>query len=230
MKILILVLSYNEPPYRELMQAQQATWDAVEVEGVRTVYYHGGELIDMNKRLPYYDTIYDCPNKSSTQIGFQCTDEYYYMAAKFKKALEYVADFDYDIIFRTNSSSYVNKQRLKEFAATLPTEKLYAGWTFPDSNSEDKGMCVSGAGIFLSRDTAEILRDEIDPQFEMEEDVYCGRILRKHGIVPIDDRSRVDYPQQQWKDLKKPYHIRFKTEDRIKDAENMKLVHQKILQ
>lgn len=230
MKILIMVLSYNESPYKELMQAQQETWDSIEVEGVRTVYYYGG-----HEAMPDEKILAVVLGKTTTELICGCTDSYYYMSQKFQIALEFVKDWDYDIIFRTNSSSYVNKQRLKEFAETLPKEKLYAGWTVHDSNSEDKGMCVSGAGIWLSRDTAEILRNEIDPNFEQEEDVYCGRILRKHGIIAIDEQSRYDYPQNNLFDsmterLRTLYHIRFKTTNRIQDANNMRFIHQKNLQ
>lgn len=212
MKILILVLSYNQPPYDALMKAQQETWDGVYTDQphhTHTFYYYGGEEFR-------YKTV----NAQSAELRFPCTDEYYYMAGKFKKALEFSELYEYDYIFRTNSSSYVNKKKLIEFAGKLPKEKLYCGWTFNDSN-HDNGLCVSGAGIFLSYDTAKILRDDIDPNVEMEEDVYCGRLLRAHGVVAINDRSRIDYPQQNWKDLKNTYHIRFKTGNRLQDAKNM---------
>lgn len=224
MKILVMILSFNETPYKELMWAQQDSFDSINVDGVRSIYYHGGQFDNGTIKLAVK---HSNPNSSWERVSFQCTDAYYYMAAKFKEALEYVKDWDYDIIFRTNSSSYVHKQRLKNFADTLPTEKLYAGWTFTDSE-DFGGACVSGAGIFLSRDTAEILRNEIDPAVEREEDVEVGRILRRNGIVAIDDKSRVDinadipYPPTD------AYHYRFKTGDRIQDANNMRLIHEKI--
>lgn len=208
------------------MRTQQETFDSVEVEGVRTVYYHGGGKV----RRPIVHTNMG-EFKSWYRIELYCTDSYYFMSHKFKMALKFIEEDDendYDLIFRTNSSSYVNKKALVEFAQTLPTEKLYAGWTFKDSE-DFGGDCVSGAGIFLSRDTAKILMEEIDPQKEIEEDVYCGRILRKHGITAIDDKSRIDYTggiQQQLVIASlKPYHIRFKTDSREQDIENMKIIH-----
>lgn len=231
MNILIMVLSFNESPYKELMQAQQQSWGSVHVPDVDTIYYYGGA----NKDWYQWVVTPKHPENNSIELQVISTDRYYYMADKFKASLEWLKtnNKNYDIIFRTNSSSYVNKQKLKEFATTLPKEKLYAGWTFHDSNSEDKGKCVSGAGIWLSRDTAEILRNEIDPNFEQEEDVYCGRILRERGIVPIDEKSRIDYtgglPQQLVIASAEPYHIRFKTGDRLQDAANMKIIHEKII-
>jgi hypothetical protein len=226
MKILVLVLSFNESPYKELMQAQQQSWDSIEVEGVRTVYYHGG--LPSDNKLHYVE---DACGQSSIRLQLFCTDAYYLMAAKFKMCLDYVKDWDYDIIFRTNSSSYVNKQRLKEFAATLPKEKLYAGWKLIGEGWNS----VSGAGIFISKDVAEILRKEIDPGFEREEDILIGQILAEHKDIEIvDDKSRIDYTgglqQQLVIASAQPYHIRFKTNDRLKDAANMKVIHKLITQ
>jgi hypothetical protein len=219
-RILILVLSYDATPYKELMQAQKSSWDSLQVDGVETIYYHGSLLSGDN-----VDCAITIDEKWRREVQFKCTDSYYLMSHKWKLLLEYIKDWDYQYIFRTNSSSYICKRKLKEFAETLPKEKLYAGWTFTDSE-DFGGKCVSGAGIWLSRDTAEILRQEINPDFEMEEDVYCGRILRKHGIKAIDDRSRFDVGYSFSNDIPTNlYHYRFKNADRIKDAENMKKIH-----
>lgn len=227
MKILILVLSYNVSPFKELMQAQQETFDSVEVDGVKTVYYHGGA--HPQGELLKFAIKYSNPNSTWERVEFDCTDAYYLMAAKFKMALEYVKDWDYDIIFRTNSSSYINKKRLKEFAETLPTEKLYAGWEI--QGNAGYNVC-SGAGFFLSRDTAEILRNSIDPTFEREEDVYCAQLLHEAGIKIINDKSRVDVPLIINKNIipVDKYHYRFKTtQNRLADIGNMKTLHTLIL-
>lgn len=211
MKILILVLSFDNPPYNRLMEAQQESWGLVHHDDVNEVYYYGGGKGWIGKEL-----------------SVDATDAYYYMAGKFQKALENVWDQPWDMIFRTNSSSYVNKANLVEFAKTLPTEKCYAGWTFIDSE-DFGGLCVSGAGIFMSRDIAEILLHEIDPKKELEEDVYIGRILRKNGITAIDDKSRLDYPHFEHHNIKNAYHLRFKTQDRLKDARTMMEIHKQII-
>lgn len=221
MNILIMVLSFDQPPFDLLMRTQQETWDSLghDIAGIRTMYYHGG-----GKTEPYlwhYDGRLELP----------CTDDYYLMAHKFRLALDYAFEkIEFDLIFRTNSSSYVNKKKLLERAELLPQEKLYAGWTFHDSNSEDKGMCVSGAGIWLSRDTADILRNDIDPHFEQEEDVYCGRLLRNRGIVAIDDKSRYDVPVIVPNNIPTDrYHYRCKSGSlREIDANNMRIIHEKI--
>lgn len=212
-----------EPPYNKLFEAQRETWDSVPKEDVHTLYYHGGASENQ------YDLLQQNHKSHSGIIQTADTNAYYYMASKFQTALKFALLSQPDIIFRTNSSSYVNKQKLKEFAATLPKEKLYAGWTMVDSEDHG-GLVVSGAGIFLSKDTAKILIENIDPQFEQEEDIYCGRILRKHGIVATDDKNRYDVPSQFSEIPLDRYHYRFKTGDRIQDAKNMVELHKRIIQ
>lgn len=202
-----------EEPYGSLWRSQVDTWDST-FDGVRTAYYHGRNGVRDDGATTW-----------RTMIRANCTDAYYLMAGKFKLALDVLLrDPSWEVMFRTNSSSYVNKQNLISFVDELPKEKLYAGWTMNDTN-DDGGLCVSGAGIFLSRDACEILAREIDGEKLIEEDVYIGRILRRHGFEAIDDKSRVDYPDDmnRWMSA---YHIRFKTADRIRDAHDMRVFHE----
>lgn len=217
-KILVLVLTYTEEPYRSLMNAQRGTWDS-RYDNVKTIYYHGGGEnffeLHRDETWPWRE-----------RVEFSASDDYYEMHWKFKLALDIALAQEWDILFRTNSSSYVNKHKLVEFAEKLPTEKLYCGWTLTDTN-DDGGECVSGAGIFLSRDCCKILSRELKEGPECEEDVLCGRILRKHGIVAMDDRSRVSYPHNpdKWRDA---YHVLFKSTDRYSDATNMNIFHKQL--
>lgn len=230
MNILILVLSYNEPPYSDLMKAQQDTFGSVNVftqahPPIFTVYYYGGE--DKNKEIELKRVGSD-ESSRSWELKTHDTDSYFYMTGKFRTALEYVSEWDYDIIFRTNSSSYINKEALYRFAETLPKEKLYAGWTTVDSEDHG-GLVVSGAGIWLSHDCADILREQIDPEVEREEDVEIGRILRRNGIVAIDDKSRYDVGEYIDDTIPNDrYHYRLKNADRYLDSQNFYRLHEKL--
>lgn len=207
MNILIMVLSYNESLYKELMQAQQQSWDSVEVEGVRTVYYYGGGKGWVNEK----------------EFSANSEDEYFLMHDKLLDCLREVIDWEWDFLWRTNSSSYTNKQRLVEFIKTLPKENCYAGWELQGEGWNS----VSGAGIAMSKDVVKLFMEKCDKEFEREEDIYIGQLLNDAGIKIIDDKSRVDYPQQK-EGLKEAYHIRCKTGDRYADCENMKIIHKLI--
>lgn len=208
MKILILVLSYTQPPYDALMEAQQKTWDSINVPGVTTLYYSGKVMGTQGYSWQY------CYNAN-------CSDDYFLMHHKFAECLRAIDISKYDLVFRTNSSSYVNKAKLLEFATTLPKEKCYAGWSLGEKEA------VSGAGIFLSPDVIQILRDEIPAGENIEEDILIGRILHgKHGIKIVDDKSRFDVTDENIAEVPKDrYHYRFKTSDRTQDVENMRKVH-----
>ena len=67
---------------------------------------------------------------------------------KFLLTLREVINEEWDYIFRTNTSSYVSKNRLIEFSKNLPKEKCYCGI--------DGGGFASGAGFFLSKDCARL--------------------------------------------------------------------------
>lgn len=212
-KILILVLSFNESPYKELMEMQQKTWDSIEVEGVRTVYYYGGGKGWVNEK----------------EFSANSQDFYYLMHDKLLDCLKEVIDWEWDLVVRTNSSSYLNKSRLIEFCSTLPKEKCYAGWKL----NGDGWSSVSGACIIMSKDIVNLFMQGCDRNFEREEDIYIGQILSGHGIEIIDDKSRYDFYNKHISDamskmLATKYHLRFKTEDRIQDGNNMRLVHEKI--
>lgn len=214
-KILIMVLSSRKGVYGEFMRTQQETW-AVDDGDCMTAFYYGVNTTD---------EIWIEHN----EYPFPCSDDYYHMHWKFKLCLDtFLKRNGWDTIFRTNSSAYVNIPNLKKFVEPLPREKLYAGWTLEDTNWDGGGLCVSGAGMFLSRDCAEILARELPEGEACEEDVLIGRLLRPHGIQVIDDRSRVDYPinPQAWRSA---YHVRFHSGNRAQDVKDMRAFQSKLL-
>lgn len=218
MRILILVLSYTEPPYDALMKAQWETWGATG-NNVDVVYYTGSGTIRSVK-----GNINGVPSTYQFYTDFQepCSDEYFQMHWKLKRCLDSIQTVPYDFVFRTNSSSYVNKEELLKFAETLPKEKCYAGWSLGEKEA------VSGAGIWLSPDMVEILRNELPAGENIEEDILIGRILHgKHGIEIQDHKTRYDvgFAFDSWDIPDDAYHFRFKSTNRLKDVENMRRVH-----
>lgn len=215
MKILILVLSCPDPPYDAFMNAQFETWDNEKYQNVDVLNYDGVGSWNVNEGI-------------GMNYSEQVSEDYFMMHWKLKKALETINLPYYDFIFRTNSSSYINKERLYEFAKTFPKEKCYAGYSLEGKQA------VSGAGIWLSPDMCEILKNEIPEGEQIEEDLLIGQILHvKHKIPIIDDRSRVDIPEVLDPDNTplNAYHYRFKAHlEREKDVENMYQLHKLLTQ
>lgn len=219
MRILILVLSCNKPPYDQFMQAQMETFDSVYHPHVMTRYFHGDEQGGAN------------------EFALNCSDDFYMMHWKHKLAIDRALELDWDICFRINSSAYVDKDRLYEFCQNLPTIGLYGGWLLGDTlpyidweGQNIKQHCISGAGIFFSRDIAKIICEGFKSDPDIEEDVLLGRTLYLKGIpVTFDDKSRVDFTDGTLKGFRDNYHYRIKSHNRERDIELMYELHKRII-
>ena len=115
MKIKIMVLSSTLEPYNKLMQAQKDTWDSIEHKDISTVFYYGDQLPD------------GVSPGDKRDLPVNCSNDYNMMHWKFKLALNEVLKEDWDYIFKTNSSSYIDKHNLYIKALTLPIKECYCG-------------------------------------------------------------------------------------------------------
>lgn len=197
MKLLILVLSYNSGVFREFMDAQFRTWCTLHPYTVDVIFYYG----DTGKVSQEMDGMHN----SELQVNYP--DDYNLMHWKFKLALDAIDYHKYDLIFRTNSCSYIVKERILKVAETLPKTKCYAGWC--------NGTWISGAGIFFSPDVLDILKEELTPARHGAEDVLIGEMLAGR-IEMIDDKSRTDAEVDGFKSYE-GYHFRAKTSNDVND-------------
>jgi hypothetical protein len=201
MKVLILVQASDLNPYNALQRGQEETWDNEEVEGVHTVYYLTGQEDKFEGKKLY----------------IKCEDGYPMLHWKLKLAVDYLWELDWDVMFRTNASSYVDKKMVLEKAKTLPTEKLYCG--------KDGGGFASGCGFFISRDCLEIIRKEFTPDVTPYEDGMIGSVLGRHGIRVTPGAERCD---TNGENLINTYHYRCKSDngDRNKDLIAFRKIHE----
>lgn len=207
------------PPYDAFLRAQKETWDSVYHPNIETVYYYGGGS-----------------GWNGNELSLDCPEDFYMMHWKHKLAIDAVYEKDWDIIFRTNSSAYINKEKLYDFACNLPVYNLYGGWLLGDTlpviewnGVRIKQHVISGAGIFYSKDIAKIISEETGSETDIEEDVLMGRILYSKGIpVTFDDKSRCDL-SGNLNNYKKTYHYRIKSQNRDNDIKLMYKLHKKII-
>jgi hypothetical protein len=196
MKILILVQACDDQPYSDLQKAQESTWNSINVKGVKTLYFLGGKETKLR----------------GNKLYVECSEAYNMMHWRCKLALDYTWTMKWDYIFRTNASSYVDKNLLLEFAHTLNKENVYCGI--------NGGGFASGSGFFLSRDAAWILRNELTDQPHGAEDVAIGETLNRNYIKVTPGAQRFDYYPIK-PSIPKVYHYRCKSDtmDRDKDIE-----------
>src|SRR5205823_14785151 len=113
MRTLVLVLSSHAAPYPTLIRTIKRTWASVPVVGVDTVFYFGGRELEANGR----------------DLNLPVPDDLPHVGEKTLACFEYVlANREFDLVFRTNCSSYVDLLNLREFVrAKAAQERFYSG-------------------------------------------------------------------------------------------------------
>jgi len=202
MKILILVLSYNDNRiYSDFYKAQKETWDSEKIDEIETYYYFGNhnknEIVDRNILLNVTDNFKNCGHKTI-------------------KAFELIKDFEFDYVFRTNSSSYVDKKMLLEYIKTKPKFNYYSGVI---GKYQDIDF-ASGCGYFISKDLINLVLNEKDKwSHEFIDDVAIAKLLFENNIIPsnndrFDVLNNIEIPMNF-------FHYRLKNEDRNFDIKTM---------
>lgn len=222
-KVLILVLSCNEEPWISLLNKQKETWDSINIDNVKTLYYYANPNVN-GSTIHGNDLI----------LKINETKDFKNRIAKLKMAFESVLDLEWDFIFRTNSSSYIDKKRLLNFAQNLPLEKCYCGIPLVHDNTI---KFATGCGYFISRDYVEFLIKNIDEQANFYgDDVYISALLGQKittGATLMEIWDFEENELQQGMSTIKftdtyPYHYRCKTMikgDRSKDILAFDAIH-----
>lgn len=104
---------------------------------------------------------------------------------KLLAALRFVAagalgDFDY--VYRTNTSAYVNLRRLQVVAAGLPRTRCYAGWIV--ERKSDGLPFVTGGGILMSRDVVQLFAERTSWNWGTIDDGALGEAAVELGLTP----------------------------------------------
>lgn len=217
MNILILVLSCNDNGiYSKFFETQKNTWDSINVEGIETFYFFGDhdkdEIIDNRILINLKETtkIESDGNLSVTNSGL-----------KTLKSFEMIKNMDFDYVFRTNSSSYVDKKLLIDFINNKPKTKYYSGFI----GNHGKITFASGSGFFLSKDLINLLIENKNRwDHSLIDDVSIAGLLKEFGVSPENNPRYDVYNENIPLDY---FHYRIKTRNRNDDCKLMELIHNK---
>lgn len=207
-KILILILSCNHPVYKLLAnEGINKTWNSIDIDNMPTFFYEGG-----------YKESY----RDKSTIYLTESDDYANITKKTIEAFSYCIDnFDFDYIFRTNSSSYVNKYKLLEWLSDKPLNNFYSGIIGVHNNIK----YASGSGYSISKDLVEkILKNKNLIDINDYDDISVGKFLNT-DIFPaprkdLDCATSIDY------EIDKYFHYRCKcASDRNIDIKHMINIH-----
>ena len=195
MRTLVLVLATTQPPFPDLIRTQKRTWAARDVEDVDVLFYYGGSKLALHGRDVFLET----------------PDDYWSVGRKTIACFEYVlAHREFDLIFRTNCSSYVDLPNLRDWVdqharparfyagvvATGTLEQMLAGRRQldeqlggDDARTRDQAGAgwswASGAGFFLSRDLVEwVVQQRSLWDHSYIDDQALGKLLSQHDVFP----------------------------------------------
>jgi hypothetical protein len=209
--VLVLVLGCRDDPYPMLIETIKATWASIDVEGVDVVFYYGGTERAAAGRdvfLPVPDDLAHVGDKTLT--AFECVLE----------------RREFDVLFRTNCSSYVDLHNLLAFVKARGRRSgFYAGLVGGHAGTR----FASGSGYFLSRDLVDLAvsrRAEYDRT--LLDDVALGSLLEAAGVKP-EPTPRRDYasPRDVEEVDLSQFHFRCRTSSpaRVDDARIMLELH-----
>jgi hypothetical protein len=167
-RVLVLVLAARIPPYPALVRVIERTWASTSVPGIETLVYIGGPSSELRGRtlaVPVPDDLAHVGQKT---------------IACFAYALE---QRQFDLVFRTNCSSYVDLPNLSTFVGTRAVPRRFYGGKV---GVPDGIRFASGSGYFLSRDLVELAVEHPDEWNDSPDDVALASLLARHGVEPVE--------------------------------------------
>lgn len=213
--IVVLVLACRFYPW-DLLENEgvRKTW-CRQVDGLDIVFYYGGASKD------YFD---------GDRLLLNCREWYDFLGQKtilaFEKILPRYKNLKY--VFRTNLSSYVRLNKLKELTRSFNEKNFYAGMI----GNHNGIHFASGCGYFISKDLMQFLvsqKNKID--YSYMDDVCLGKFLTGAG-VPIHLMKRLDILSMEHlaslkkEEMEQHFHFRCKqAHNRMLDIEIMKRLH-----
>ena len=207
MKLIILVLSYNDNGiYTDFYKSQKETWDSINISNTSTYYYFGNN--ESNEI---------CDHKILTNVSESLKN----CGHKLINSLELIKDLEFDFIYRTNSSSYVDKSILYDRLANIKDINYYAGI----NGYFDNIKFASGSGFVMTKNLVNlILNNKSSFRHDLIDDVAVVELLSRFK-VPVHNAERFDV-EENCIIPKNNYHYRIKTLNRENDVKTMYRIHE----
>jgi hypothetical protein len=178
MKIIILIIASNDMVHENDLQTQFKTWISNCPRDIRVIVLRGWD----NDFYKFENNVLFVP----------CHEEYLLILKKTILGIKYILEnLDFDILIRTNVSTYYEpKKLLLELSQTRYKKDFAGGYVDRSSqkvfNARNSFEYISGTGIFLSKNVAKIV-SELDPENynNIFDDIAISHYLQKQNVQII---------------------------------------------
>lgn len=198
-------------------------WINIENNGIRETWLTKKD--DNNLVLFYYGGV-DELKVDNDKIFLPQEEGFINMGKKTILLLEYILqNYEFNYIFKTNTSSYIDLNLLNEYIIDKPKENLYSGIVGNHNGIE----FVSGCGVLLSKDMVELFVNNKDKvRHDIIEDVSMGLFFKENNIKIIPGpRFDVNFSNEN-SIPNNHFHYRckdYERGDRLNDIRRMKIIH-----
>lgn len=181
-KVLVLVLCSRNYLSKISSSAQKDIWKSW-MSDYKIIHFVGNNDIE-NRELNYIDM------NSKKYLIVDTDDKYENIALKtFLAFKEIYVKYDFDYIFRTNTSSFIDFNNFEKYIENNYEKLDFSGIKLKVNEGDE---IASGAGIFLSRKNIKIILDN-EKKFDtlLPDDVAIARLLKSFNIHP-ENSTRKD--------------------------------------
>jgi hypothetical protein len=258
-KILVLILAIEKDPWKKIeIEGQDTTWKQWPSGNIEIMRYIGMDRPNLfwifqnklwmfneklqaltkgkfsprflNRVLGKENQFASIIDQSAKLIYTTVPDLYSLIGIKTIEAFEAsINNFDFDYIYRTNVSSYIDLIKLTEFVNNKPRKGYYGG-----AVGTHQGISfASGCGYFLSRDVVnKVLENRKLWDHNLIDDVSLGKLLTKELNIEVQEIGRLDLESANFspfeiKDKSKAvFHYRCKAASPDLSIQIMKSLHE----
>jgi hypothetical protein len=251
-RVLVLVLAMDAQPWRMIEdQGQRATWAADPSSDMPVMWLYGrsGRVIRTLARYAQHGmqrytppSVFEAYSRVvgawaaslavrvvGDRLQTGVPETYLNTNPKTIAGLRHLlATREFDFIFRTNTSTYVNLKMLDEFVQSIPADGFYGGFV----GERDGVRFASGTCTLLSRDLVKHAVNDPEWEYGVIDDVAMGRCMSRarvavQPLVRVDVTSRVELEALDSEDLSCAFVVRCKNpSDREYDIKAMHRVHE----
>lgn len=212
MKLLVSIPSIKQPPFLELEKACQETWLNTNNPVIDYIFYYGSNEEKLENKELHLKCKDGLNEKKENNI-----------IEKTIKMFEFALNnIDFDFMFRTNLSSYIDLNLFYSLVSKIEPSNCYKGFI-----GRHQGIAfASGAGMLMSKDVIKIILDQKEKlDKSLLDDVALAKLLNQNNIkatpLPRLDLSNL------YEAINSNFHFRVKSNDptRKTDCNNLRLIH-----